>query len=1519
MASPLRILALAVLSSLWAASAGAQTQVGPFPTGDVNGDGKLDAADVALLARFIQDPSGATPTQLFNADVAPLGKPPGLTHVLNAADLMVLTRALKTLDANQDIDGDGLTWAQEVSAGTSPFMKDSDGDGMSDGAELATPTVTNPLIPDVDGDGRDVNDNCPWTPNPSQTDTDGDGIGDACQCGDFDGNGRVELPADRNALLIYLSTHLPTATKLYSGGAADAPATCDVTGDGICDEADDAFMASHTVAQIKAVTGCADIRRRPLPADTSAKAIFPETVPTSFRSDLQNFTSNPPAWNETLINSGHNEGASAVLQFNTRKPTGWLNVNFDRALTPGLIDANEPDMPPWQLIESLDRSNDWGTKEWGEQRGMFVDYDNAMEFNETFKLDHLGARSFFADPNDASVDHGIARDWNGACVTTNLFNNYTAQPNCVPTNPSQEPDYIVNDDAPRWSSVLEYEWNAAALIGNSNSQDNIASGPTAGSGPQEQGRFDRFDVQHFVKWLQQNNRLTSFQSTYGALLGRAPIVNYVNATNDPDGTNLKVDLGQIHNTDDSQLLAASERLMKDPVMAEYQLFRTAHHLHNMMRYYSQTKRVQAARPTSSFGFDLHGNMGGFNPGADPYGVIVADFLDSIWWEFGNVSMEAVVGNHFSTAYGALRLAVGSAQGRGRKPMMFYRPLVMATSFNTPIILDPHTLDPKMLELDWGEQSAGGGVLMDSVGDFEQLGRTDVLNLLTSYLGMREANRSLYEVKGRRKYADVAVLYSVPSAIYREYISHHNIFLADLDGVARTLAERHIPYDLILVDHEDLTKDRVTLAQLRQYKVLVAPSMVDISPRHECLIQRYLDGASDNCPNPGPPGSATPGKLVVAGHFGERDHLHATRAGGSFWTAVYNMLEAQGAGLGAARMAHPLEATTVQTVPTRSFQLYAGGSTVTESDPTQKGDIKNLGDKINAFLSQPLVRIYDPNDPNDPNGTYWKIWITSWSHSRDPVSSPSAVDFVSVHLVNYGMTAATNGASAPTYTNLNPVKLDVLLPAAIPTANLQVHWLVPGVAPVRLSGLSCTGQLCTVSLPTQGGSADLAGYRVLVFSPPGAGGVTGPTKFEESNNLRRGDRYLLRAQFASEKLAPAQKPDFATIQTFRSSDPAEYRRRARAALKLAFDNRTSSYAAQLDAWLTPPPGTTDVYKFDFGDLPSFGLQRTGTDPNGRTRILPTTVFGSSSPNFGWLTAPDPPARTPKEAYYVGLTAQGNFDNILDGIIPSPIGNPPDEDHDVDAHEHSGRAQTFHVVIPTPANYRFDLVLTSNEDGSGMIFINGRSYEFDQPRPMGNVTRHSFVVPVMNGSADVTLGRASGFGLTELDISKTTDPLTPPDATDTYGIRDWWVSPRRQNAEWSPLPDMNQGLGTSCSDDAYDMNDPNHQGWVRPNVTTAPNLPLVDLGPMHAAQIGDVAYAASDVWRATPSVEWLSVGASSAAAVCLNGSLVALVPNTPGVGRDEARVQVNLLAGRNRLVVKLERFWERRWMFYAALSP
>ncbi|MCP4005111.1 MAG: DUF1800 family protein [bacterium] len=110
----------------------------------------------------------------------------------------------------------------EESSETAPVVSATSSD---DGGSATAVRLVALSINDADSDGfDDADDNCPSTPN-DQQDADSDGIGDACECGDSNGDGIVDTTDAR--LIQLCSVDLVPCADL-----------CDVNGDESCDTTD---------------------------------------------------------------------------------------------------------------------------------------------------------------------------------------------------------------------------------------------------------------------------------------------------------------------------------------------------------------------------------------------------------------------------------------------------------------------------------------------------------------------------------------------------------------------------------------------------------------------------------------------------------------------------------------------------------------------------------------------------------------------------------------------------------------------------------------------------------------------------------------------------------------------------------------------------------------------------------------------------------------------------------------------------------------------------------------------------------------------------------------------------------------------------------------------------------------------------------------------------------------------------------------------------------------------------------
>jgi hypothetical protein len=168
---------------------------------DLSGVFEIPSDETAdTVAESATNEDGSTPTTAAPGPAPTTPAPGGPTTTVDPATadidgdgLSGADEALRGTDVDDpDSDDDGLDDSFEVfESGTNPVDPDGDGDQLSDGAEIAG--GTNPNLADTDGDGLNDADELAAGADPHDPDTDGDGVSDG---DDNAANGASPIDAD---------------------------------------------------------------------------------------------------------------------------------------------------------------------------------------------------------------------------------------------------------------------------------------------------------------------------------------------------------------------------------------------------------------------------------------------------------------------------------------------------------------------------------------------------------------------------------------------------------------------------------------------------------------------------------------------------------------------------------------------------------------------------------------------------------------------------------------------------------------------------------------------------------------------------------------------------------------------------------------------------------------------------------------------------------------------------------------------------------------------------------------------------------------------------------------------------------------------------------------------------------------------------------------------------------------------------------------------------------------------------
>jgi hypothetical protein len=1088
----------------------------------------------------------------------------------------------------------------------------------------------------------------------------------------------------------------------------------------------------------------------------------------------------------------------------------------------------------WQLFDALDRSEKFGFHGWLERRGIPHDTGLANEYTDTLGLENEARDFFLADVN------GLARSLDN-------------EPRTYAGNPPGVMATNLND--PRWFSIIDYDLMSAPSLGSALSQDNIG-------GPQsflarQYWRYSDHDLEKFVHFA-PGYSLSGLRSQLAAL-----------------------ELDQLIGNPDRELL------LQDPLASRYQIWNHVGQLHDWMRIYRHAKRI-AARANQDF--SVHGNqLAVVWPGVDAYEYVLSDYVDTLWFESLGISQKDLLDKGKMSALGVLRTKLAAAFSGGRKPYLF----IDRQPPNAPANADA-------LAFEWAEVSAGGAGLLTQPSNFPT-SEPGVVAKLLEFLTLRSDHRALYEMDGRTSEATVAIVYSVPTMVYTHYdigATYNHTTVNDLNGAAFALTRNQIPFDVVVLEHPELTKSRIALERLSQYDVLILPNVVNLSPEHLQLIANFQAMGGLH-------------RVLVLGNAGLRDHANVARPQAALRAVTEGTQTAWvPAALDPAKTFHFLN-TPVGSAGAHhpSFaDWFPNGAAYTQA---------NL-DRVAAFAA--TVRGLEGNSNklktfNAPP----TISATPWKHIN-PVASGD--NLYSIHFVNYDLTysfAAPPQAAVADAHPTNPFTVRFLAPWGV-TAQKAV-WLAPGQSPVSLPITVVPGNLS--GPPLEVVIPSFESYGVLVVGKDPGGGLSpdqvaswirqGDQRRRQTERATHGTFLHTEAKNESHQLAVAKR---------NTTDASEYAATAATNRLTRAGQLDADYIASFRNGAAMAQGSALALDFRcHSETKLFaGSAPQGCNPAVAPwrRFTETTMWTPSS-DYGWVDAGDgSPPLVENDLYRANDPFEiiGSHPDVA--FWPYPA-TPPTTPYIGSLHsqaKHRFRIRTGTGGLAAGQRYRVKVVSERlsafGTSISSFLRVNGVAKLLDTPLLPGSMVVREFTMDVSGDHTEIELGASNGWGVAAMVF--TLAPNAPTDTvSERYGVRSWQVSPRYENEQWYPVDEARTEVDAVLGADPA-------PGWTTLRATPG-GIPVISLGTLDSGYeaVGQVVYAATTVSAGSSDAIALHVGATSAVEVYVDGNKIDYLPNQKGIVENEAVITLPLDAGENHIVLKLERFWEREWLFYAALAP
>ncbi len=374
-------------------------------------------------------------------------------------------------------------------------------------------------------------------------------------------------------------------------------------------------------------------------------------------------------------------------------------------------------------------------------------------------------------------------------------------------------------------------------------------------------------------------------------------------------------------------------ILEDPIVHEYIRFQYANQLYwavDIIDHYHQSA-ARENRPIPAF----YGNQGMVS-GERVFDVVLSDHVDIVWSEQSRCYQRPL--NPDVQAFSTLLWKVGRAASHYKKPVWAIQYQAGVTN-EYPYAFGADKRYPTALAN--VEAVANGGVPVQTwVASF--YGTQTISKTLKE--GHRQHSQFVSQNRGlfvdRASIADHAVVYSVPSMFWR-YCYKLTILpaLPNLDhfgAAGRLLEDWHVPYNVLMLGHEDVFDDSSDLVSLVNYKTIVLPYVDCISDYQAVALKDWTRAG---------------GKLILWAkeNVGTRDEELAVRG-----TQVFDDLIAD-PGWG-----------TVETISTSLATNYINKAA-------------GADDTIAAKIVDSTLPVLETTAPET-------VWLNVWQHGAGPMTS-----------------------------------------------------------------------------------------------------------------------------------------------------------------------------------------------------------------------------------------------------------------------------------------------------------------------------------------------------------------------------------------------------------------------------------------------------------------------------------------------------------------------------------------------------